>query len=122
MANPDAVPAGKYGKAALQALGVWQAVERQVARADNVRAALVLVARGEAPFGIVYRTDALAEPGVRIVDTFPRRQPPADRLSAGADRAAARRAGGRRRRLLAYLRRRRRARRVEEARLRLVAP
>lgn len=71
MANPDSVPAGKYGKAALQALGVWPAVERQVARAANVRAALVLVARGEAPYGIVYRSDALAEPKVRIVDSFP---------------------------------------------------
>jgi molybdate transport system substrate-binding protein len=71
MPNPDAVPAGKYGKAALEALGAWIAVEPKVARAENVRAALALVARGEAPFGIVYRTDALAEKGVRIVDTFP---------------------------------------------------
>ncbi len=71
MANPDAVPAGKYGKAALAALGVWPAVAAKVARADNVRAALMLVARGEARYGIVYRTDALAEPKVRIVDTFP---------------------------------------------------
>jgi molybdate transport system substrate-binding protein len=71
MANPDSVPAGKYGKAALQALGVWPAVAPQVVRAANVRAALLLVARGEARYGIVYRTDALAEPKVRIVDTFP---------------------------------------------------
>jgi len=71
MANPDSVPAGRYGKAALEALGVWPSIERQVARAENVRAALVLVARGEAPLGIVYRTDALAEAGVRIVGTFP---------------------------------------------------
>lgn len=71
MANPDAVPAGKYGKAALQSLGVWLAVERKLARAANVRAALLLVARGEARYGIVYRTDALAEPKVRVVDTFP---------------------------------------------------
>jgi molybdate transport system substrate-binding protein len=71
MANPDSVPAGKYGKAALQALGVWPAVEKQVVRAANVRNALLLVARGEARYGIVYRTDALAEPKVRIVDTFP---------------------------------------------------
>lgn len=70
MANPDAVPAGKYAKAALLTLGVWAAVERSVARAENVRAALTFVARGEAPLGIVYRTDAVAEPGVRIVDTF----------------------------------------------------
>jgi len=71
MANPDSVPAGKYGKAALEKLGAWPAVEKQVARADNVRAALALVSRGEAPFGIVYRTDGLADSGVRIIDTFP---------------------------------------------------
>lgn len=71
MANPDSVPAGKYGKSALEKLGVWPSVEKQVARAENVRAALALVSRGEAPFGIVYRTDALADKGVRIVDTFP---------------------------------------------------
>jgi molybdate transport system substrate-binding protein len=73
MANPDSVPAGKYGKQALGSLGVWGAVEPQVVRADNVRAALTFVARGEAPFGIVYKTDALAEKGVRIVDVFPQR-------------------------------------------------
>jgi molybdate transport system substrate-binding protein len=71
MAHPDSVPAGKYGKSALEKLGVWTSVEKQVARAENVRAALALVSRGEAPFGIVYRTDALADKGVRIVDTFP---------------------------------------------------
>ena len=71
MANPDSVPAGKYGKRALTSLGVWNSVERQVARADNVRAALALVSRGEAPFGIVYRTDALADARVRVVDAFP---------------------------------------------------
>jgi molybdate transport system substrate-binding protein len=71
MANPDSVPAGKYGKAALEALGVWGSVEKQVARAENVRAALALVSRGEAPFGIVYATDAFSDKGVRIVDTFP---------------------------------------------------
>ncbi len=71
MANPDSVPAGKYGKAALQKLGIWAGVEKQVARAETVRAALVLVSRGEAPFGIVYSTDALADKGVQVVDTFP---------------------------------------------------
>ena len=71
MANPDSVPAGKYGKSALESLGVWSSVEKQVARAENVRAALALVSRGEAPFGIVYRTDAIADKGVKIVDTFP---------------------------------------------------
>jgi molybdate transport system substrate-binding protein len=71
MANTDAVPAGKYGKAALQALGAWEKVRDKVAQADNVRAALLLVARGEAPLGIVYSTDAAAEPKVRVVATFP---------------------------------------------------
>jgi len=71
MANPDSVPAGKYGKAALEKLGVWSSVEKQVARAETVRAALALVSRGEAPFGIVYSTDAMADKGVRVVDTFP---------------------------------------------------
>ncbi len=71
MANPDTVPAGRYGKAALERLGVWSDVENRIARAENVRGALALVARGEAPFGIVYRTDALADKDVRIVDTFP---------------------------------------------------
>ena len=76
IANPDSVPAGKYGKGALEALGVWSDVERRTARAENVRAALALVSRGEAPFGIVYATDALADRGVRIVDTFPPRSHP----------------------------------------------
>ena len=71
MANPDSVPAGKYGKAALEKLGVWAGVAKQVARADNVRAALALVSRGEAPFGIVYATDAHADNSVKIVDAFP---------------------------------------------------
>jgi molybdate transport system substrate-binding protein len=71
MGDPDHVPAGIYGKAALESLGVWHAVAPQVARADNVRAALALVARDEAPLGIVYRSDAVADPGVRVVDTFP---------------------------------------------------
>jgi molybdate transport system substrate-binding protein len=71
MANPDSVPAGKYGKSALEALGVWSSVENRVARGDSVRSALTLVSRGEAPFGIVYRTDALADRGVRVVDAFP---------------------------------------------------
>ena len=71
MANPEAVPAGKYGKAALESLGVWQSVVAKIAPAENVRAALALVSRGEAPFGIVYRTDAIADKNVRIVGEFP---------------------------------------------------
>jgi molybdate transport system substrate-binding protein len=71
MANPDSVPAGKYGKSALEKLGVWTSVDKQVVRAENVRAALALVSRGEAAFGIVYTTDAMADKGVQLVDTFP---------------------------------------------------
>jgi molybdate transport system substrate-binding protein len=71
MANSDAVPAGKYGKAALEKLGAWNAVKDRVVQAENVRAALVLVARGEAPLGIVYATDAAAEATVRVVAEFP---------------------------------------------------
>ena len=71
MANVDAVPAGKYGKAALEKLGVWASVSGKIAQAENVRAALLLVSRGEAPLGIVYQTDAAADPGVKIVGTFP---------------------------------------------------
>ncbi len=70
MANPDSVPAGKYGRDALRSLGIWTAIEPHMARAENVRAALLLVARGEAPFGLVYATDALADRKVRVVDTF----------------------------------------------------
>jgi molybdate transport system substrate-binding protein len=72
MANTDAVPAGKYGKAALEKLGIWTSVEGRIAQAQNVRAALKLVATGEAPYGIVYQTDAHAEPSVEIVGTFPK--------------------------------------------------
>jgi molybdate transport system substrate-binding protein len=71
MANVDAVPAGKYGKAALEKLGAWDGVKGSIAQADNVRAALLLVSRGEAPLGVVYATDAAAEPNVRIVAAFP---------------------------------------------------
>ncbi len=71
MANVDAVPAGKYGKAALEKLGAWNGVKDKIAQAENVRAALLLVARGEAPLGIVYATDAAAEPNVKIVAAFP---------------------------------------------------
>ena len=71
MANVKSVPAGKYGSAALEKLGVWGAVQSKVAQADNVRAALALVAQGEAPLGIVYESDAAAEPKVKVVDVFP---------------------------------------------------
>jgi molybdate transport system substrate-binding protein len=77
MADPDSVPAGKYGEAALQSLGVWSKVASRVARAENVRAALALVARGESALGVVYATDAAAEKRVRIVGEFsPQLHPP----------------------------------------------
>jgi molybdate transport system substrate-binding protein len=71
MGDVSAVPAGKYGKAALEKLGLWDGVKDHIAQAESVRAALALVARGEAPLGVVYATDAAAEPGVKIVATFP---------------------------------------------------
>jgi molybdate transport system substrate-binding protein len=71
MALVDSVPAGQYGKAALTSLGQWEDVSGQVAQADNVRAALALVSTREAPLGIVYATDAAADPDVRIVGHFP---------------------------------------------------
>jgi len=70
MADPNSVPAGKYGKAALEALGVWDSVAPKVVQAENVRVALEYVARGEAPFGIVYATDARVAP-VKVVGIFP---------------------------------------------------
>ena len=77
MALVDAVPAGIYGKAALTSLGLWDGVADQVAQADNVRAALRLVGTGEAPLGIVYATDAVADDAVRVLDTFPADSHPA---------------------------------------------
>ncbi len=71
MGNVDSVPAGKYGKAALEKLGAWEKVKDKIAQADNVRAALLLVERGEAPLGIVYETDARASQGVKTVALFP---------------------------------------------------
>jgi molybdate transport system substrate-binding protein len=71
IADPTGVPAGKYGKAALEALGVWSSVADRLAPAENVRATLALVARGEAPLGIVYQTDAASDKTVKIVGSFP---------------------------------------------------
>jgi molybdate transport system substrate-binding protein len=87
--DPDSVPAGKYAKAALGNLELWPAVERRLVRADNVRVALMYVARGEAPLGIVYATDAAVEPQVRIVDLFPASShPPISYPVAATTRAA----------------------------------
>jgi molybdate transport system substrate-binding protein len=71
MAFVDSVPAGQYGKAALESLGLWAAVAGQVVQSENVRVALAFVARGEAALGVVYASDAVAEPGVAVVATFP---------------------------------------------------
>jgi molybdate transport system substrate-binding protein len=71
LATVESVPAGRYGKAALTALGVWDSVKDHLAQGEDVRATLAYVARGEAPLGIVYATDARIEPRVRVVATFP---------------------------------------------------
>ena len=71
MAMVDSVPAGQYGKESLEKLGVWSAVEGSVAQSENVRAALALVSTGEAPYGIVYASDAVADDNVTVVGTFP---------------------------------------------------
>ena len=94
MAMVDAVPAGIYGRAALRSLGEWDAVAPRVAQTDNVRAALALVALGEARMGVVYATDAAAEPRVATLATFPEGSHPpivypAARTAGAADPAAA---------------------------------
>ena len=76
MADPDFVPAGKYGRAALMSLGVWAGVAKRVASAENVRVALSYVSRGEVRLGIVYETDAKADPNVRIAGVFPQSSHP----------------------------------------------
>lgn len=88
MADPDSVPAGKYGREALTRLGAWEAIAPRVVRAENVRAALALVERGAAPYGIVYATDARAASGVQVAGVFPPRSHapivyPIARLTAG---------------------------------------
>ncbi|WP_184504567.1 molybdate ABC transporter substrate-binding protein [Sphingomonas endophytica] len=93
MADPDSVPAGKYGREALTRLGAWNVVAPRVVRAENVRAALALVERGAAPYGIVYATDARAATGVRVAGVFPPRSHapivyPIARLTAGESPAA----------------------------------
>lgn len=71
MALVNSVPAGQYGREALESLGLWTKVEASVVQSENVRAALHLVALGEAPLGIVYASDAMAEPDVSVIGTFP---------------------------------------------------
>jgi molybdate transport system substrate-binding protein len=89
VADPSAVPAGRYARAALMALGVWTTVAHRLAPAEHVRAALLFVARGEAPLGIVYATDARAEPRVRVVGVFPPGTHPPIVYPAAVLRAAA---------------------------------
>jgi len=72
MGNVDAVPAGEYGKFALERLGCWESVKDSVVQAEDVRAALHLVSRGEAALGIVYQTDAMSDRAVKIVAVFPK--------------------------------------------------
>jgi molybdate transport system substrate-binding protein len=91
--DPTAVPVGRYAQAALTNLGVWSSVEKRIVGADNVRTALNFVARGEAPLGIVYATDARSEPKVKVLDTFPAssHEPityPAAATSIGGDEGA----------------------------------
>src|SRR5690606_4812802 len=94
MGDPDHVPAGRYGKAALETLGMWSALEGKVARAKDVRAALALAERGEAAAGIVYATDAAISDAVKVVATFPSTSHPEIvypvMLVAGQDSAEAR--------------------------------
>ncbi|MFC7554429.1 molybdate ABC transporter substrate-binding protein [Pseudoroseomonas wenyumeiae] len=75
--DPSNVPVGKYAQAALAWMGQWDRVSPRLARADNVRSALLLVERGEAPLGIVYATDAAASKGVKVIGTFPAESHPA---------------------------------------------
>ncbi len=101
VAETSAVPAGRYAKAALMTLGSWSSVESRLAAVENVRAALMLVARGETPLGIVYRTDTLDEPAVQIIATFPDITHPPILYPAARVSASAHPAGGA---FLAYLR------------------
>jgi molybdate transport system substrate-binding protein len=82
LADPGAVPAGKYARAALESRGQWQAVEARVVPAENVRAALALVERGEAALAIVYSTDAMASDAVDVIETFPEGSHPPIRYPA----------------------------------------
>ncbi|NNK77922.1 MAG: molybdate ABC transporter substrate-binding protein [Litoreibacter sp.] len=84
----DAVPAGQYGRAAFRTLGHWNQVAERVVQTDNVRAALALVARGEVEFGVVYETDALAEPKVEIAAGFPPESHPPIRYPLALTKAA----------------------------------
>ena len=98
--DPDTVPVGRYARAALLTLGVWNDVADRLVRAENVRSAMMFVARGEVPLGIVYETDARLDPKVRIVDLFPVNAHPPITYPVALTRRASPGAG----RLLDYLR------------------
>jgi molybdate transport system substrate-binding protein len=99
IADPDSVPAGKYGRTALISLGAWNGVVDHLVNAENVRVALAYVARGEAPLGIVYETDAKAEPKVKVAGVFPENSHPPILYPAALTKGAKPEA----RRFLAYL-------------------
>ncbi len=99
--DPAHVPAGRYARAALEWMGQWNALAPRLARADNVRAALLLVERGEAPLGIVYATDAAASSAVRVIGTFPPASHPPITYPFAITRRAA--ANAQARALLAFL-------------------
>jgi molybdate transport system substrate-binding protein len=101
MGEPNSVPAGKYAKEAFTALGLWAVVEPHAAYAENVRGALMFVAREESPLGVVYATDAAAEPKVKIVATFPESSHPPIVYPLALTRAAS---GGTPVKLLEFLR------------------
>jgi molybdate transport system substrate-binding protein len=98
--DPDTVPVGRYARAALMSLGVWDQVADRLVRADNVRGAMTFVARGEAPLGIVYATDAQIDKKVRVVATFPENSHAPITYPAAATTTARPNAAG----FLAYLR------------------
>ncbi|NBW88379.1 MAG: molybdate ABC transporter substrate-binding protein, partial [Gammaproteobacteria bacterium] len=88
LADPQSVPAGRYAKTALTALGVWDEIATRIAVSDNVRTAMSFVARGEAPLGVVYETDARLEPAVKVLGVFPESAHPPIRYAAARLRAA----------------------------------
>jgi molybdate transport system substrate-binding protein len=92
IADPQTVPAGRYARLALTNLGAWDQVAQRLVLADNVRGALLFVARGETPLGIVYATDAQIERKVRVVATFPDNSHPAISYPAAATANAGRNA------------------------------
>jgi molybdate transport system substrate-binding protein len=94
IAQTASVPAGKYGRAALESLGQWNSVSARLAESESVRAALMLVARGETPLGVVYASDAKAEPRVRVVAAFPAGSHPPIVYPVAARRGAPPSAGG----------------------------